>query len=88
MYQNGNLDLASFDKNGNSYAEPVFPFELEFVPNRNVLKWTDSSSRWYKQLVENSQDIRKGDVLFTVRARAVNWDGTLQQSWHKIGFIK
>ena len=48
IYQNGNLDLASFDKNGNAYAEPVFPFELEFVPNRNVLKWTNSNSRWYK----------------------------------------
>ena len=43
IYQNGSLDLASFDQNGNAVTdkEPVFPFELDFIPNRRVLKWTD-----------------------------------------------
>ena len=43
-----------------------FPFELEFVPNTDVLGSTNDESVWYRQLVENSENIGEDDVLFEV----------------------
>lgn len=79
IYQNGNVDLATFNQDGERTpnSELIIPYELEFVPNKEVLLATDGSDRWYKQLVENSQEIEEWDVLFTVRARGIDDDGTL-----------
>ena len=44
IYQNGNLDLATFDQDGNSvrpYKKIRFPWDLEFVPNTDILKPTN-----------------------------------------------
>ena len=88
IFQNGNLDLASFDENGVPALDKdaKFPFDLEFVPDRQTLIPTDSSSRFYKQLVQNSLSIQPGDRLFTVMGRAINDDGTLS-NFEEIGEI-
>ena len=37
IYQNGNIDLAHFDQDGNPAIKPKFPMILKFVPNRELL---------------------------------------------------
>ena len=39
---------------------------LEFVPNREILQPTTGQSRFYKQLVNKSKNIKEDDLLFTV----------------------
>ena len=43
IYQIGNVDIASFNEDGGQHPrkEAVFPFELKFVPNREILIPTD-----------------------------------------------
>ena len=88
IYQNGNVDLATFNQDGERTPneELIIPYELEFVPNMDVLTPTDSESRWYKQLVQSSQSINEWDVLFEVRARGMDADGTLS-NFETIGEI-
>ena len=89
IYQNGNLDLASFDQNGNPAPNkrPKFPLDLEFIPNRSVLKRTNGNNRFYKQLVNKANNnVSPGDVLFTVNAREIQDDGTLSD-FQEIGNI-
>lgn len=88
IYQNANFDLAMFDQDGNAPANnnPVFPFEMQFVPDISTLGSTDGNSRIHKQLIQNSQSITPGERLFTVNARAVLEDGSLSQ-FEKIGEI-
>ena len=66
----------------------MFPFDLEFIPNRDILKSTDSSSRFYKQLVENSAEINAGDVLFTVMARNIDPSTGELNDFEEIGLIR
>ena len=66
----------------------MFPFDLEFIPNRDILKSTDSSSRFYKQLVQNSADINAGDVLFTVMARNIDPSTGELNDFEEIGLIR
>ena len=75
IYQNGNLDLATFDQDGNSvkpYKKVRFPWDLEFVPNSDILKPTNHRMRFYKFLVKKSRNINIDDILFTVRGRAID----------------
>ena len=81
--------MASFDQDGNPAPDkrPKFPFDLEFVPNRGVLKRTNGNNRFYKQLVNKANNnVSPGDVLFTVRAREIQDDGTLSE-FFEIGEI-
>ena len=52
QFINGHVDLASFDQDGIHpvpYEEwPKYPFDLEFVPNREILAPTDGTDRFYK----------------------------------------
>ena len=52
QFINGHIDLASFDQDGVHpvpYEEwPKYPFDLEFVPNREILAPTDGTDRFYK----------------------------------------
>ena len=68
IYQNGSSDLAGFNQFGERTpaGEMRYPFELEFVPNTDILGSTNDESVWYKQLVENSENIGEDDVLFEV----------------------
>ena len=89
IFQNGNVDLASFDEDGNPVADkkPKFPFEIEFIPNREILRATDSNSRFYKQLVENSKEIKEGEILFTVKARGIDTNTGFFTDYEEIGHI-
>ena len=90
IYQNGNIDLASFAEDGTPVAnkQPIAPFDIIFVPNRSVLGSTNSSSRFYKQLVANSQSIKENDVLFTVKARAFDPETGKLTGYEEIGKVK
>ena len=58
-----------------------------FIPNKKVLKKTNKKRRFYKKLVWNANDhISPGDLLFTVKARELQDDGTLSH-YHEIGQI-
>ena len=89
IYQNGNLDLATFDQDGNSvkYKNIKFPWDLEFVPNRDILKPTNFRARFYKQLVKKSKDINVDDILFTVRGRSIDRMTGQLSEFEEIGHI-
>lgn len=60
---------------------------IDFVPNRELLKSTDSSSRFYKQLVNNSETIKNGDLLFTVIGYGLGDDFSFSGEPEEIGYI-
>ena len=57
------------------------------MPNRAILGQTDSSSRFYKQLVENSVDIKLDDELFQVEARTFDPETGEMTEFEEVGKI-
>ena len=88
IYQNGSVDMATWDEDGNRPDDEKvkYPFEIKFVPNMKVLTPTNGDSSINQQLAQNSLNIRRGSRLFTVEGRPVLEDGTFGE-FEKIGII-
>ena len=88
IYQNGSVDMATWDQDGNRPEDEKvkYPFEIKFIPNRDVLTPTNGDSRIHTQLSQNSLNILPDTKLFTVEARPVLSDGTFGD-FEKIGEI-
>ena len=88
IYQNGSVDMATWDQDGNRPEDEKvrYPFEIKFIPNRDVLTPTNGDSRIHTQLSQNSLNIATDALLFTVEARPVLSDGTFGD-FEKIGDI-
>ena len=88
IYQNGSVDMATWDEDGNRPDDEKvkYPFEIKFVPNMRILTPTNGDSSINQQLAQNSLNIRRGSRLFTVEGRPVLEDGTFGE-FEKIGII-
>ena len=88
IYQNGSVDMATWDEDGNRPDDEKvkYPFEIKFVPNMKILTPTNGDSSINQQLAQNSLNIRRGSRLFTVEGRPVLEDGTFGE-FEKIGII-
>ena len=66
IFQNGSVDMALWDQDGNEPDWPVFPFKMDFIPNPDLVA-TTGDSRFYSQMVEGgSAEIPADTLLYTV----------------------
>ena len=67
IFQNGSVDMALWDQEGNEPDWPVFPFKMDFIPNPDLVATTGEDGRFYSQLSEGgSAEIPADTLLYTV----------------------